>query len=156
MAKKGIGLLLAGGAALVLMSGSKKKRRTKSNGNGVYDREAHELGERIKEIERDEKKSSQGKTYTYDVAEYQAQLHRIGYGDYVGAVDGVLGSGTRQAILEFQRNINAFMDRRLLDDDGIWGPQTQKAADVAEEILPRTRYSRFPDYVSDTLAAREN
>lgn len=146
MAKKGLGLLLAGGAALVLLSGGKKKRKTKSSGNGVYDREMYEAGKKLDEIDRVDPSPSK----TYDVAEYQAQLHRIGYGDFVGAVDGILGSGTRQAILEFQRDMNTLMERELLVPDGIWGPQTQKGADVIEdEILPKIRHSRFPDYVNE-------
>lgn len=145
MAKKGIGLLLAGGAALVLMSGGKKKRKTKSSG-GVYDRDMYEASKKIGEIDRVKPSTKK----TYDVAEYQAQLHRIGYGDYVGAVDGILGSGTRQAILEFQRDMNTLMEREILVADGIWGPQTQKGADVIEdEILPKISYSRFPDYVNE-------
>jgi len=142
---KGIGLLLAGGAALVLMSGGKKKRKAKSS-NGVYDREMYEAGKKLEEIDR-VKPSTKN---TYDVAEYQAQLHRIGYGDFVVAVDGILGSGTRQAILEFQRDMNTLMEREILVADGIWGPQTQKAANVIEyEILPKISYSRFPDYVNE-------
>lgn len=156
MANKGLGLLLAGGAALVLMSGGKKKRKTKSSG-GVYDREMYEAVKEIEKIERAKpskkeptKKEPTKKEPAYEVAEYQAQLHRIGYGDFVGAVDGVLGSGTRQAILEFQRDMNTLMEKEILVADGIWGPQTQKGADVIEdEILPKISYSRFPDYVND-------
>lgn len=50
----------------------------------------------------------------------QVILHSLGYSDYVGTVDSIYGTNTKNAIMRFQRS-------QKLSDDGIVGPNTWRA-----------------------------
>jgi len=57
-----------------------------------------------------------------EVKQVQQKLKNLGY--YSGDIDGIYGSGTRNAVLRFQR-------ARGLTADGVVGPQTLKALGVS-------------------------
>lgn len=55
---------------------------------------------------------------------YQQKQHLLAYlGYYIGPIDGIMGSGTREAVKAFQRDYFQ-MDNMV---DGIVGPETEKA-----------------------------
>lgn len=78
-----------------------------------------------------------------DVAEIQALLRKIGYDP--GVIDGIFGSRTQQAVIQFQRNNG-------LAPDGIIGPNTYQALEPF--LLGYRTYTIRPGDTLYTIAAR--
>lgn len=75
------------------------------------------------------------------VKEIQTALNQKGY--YNGAIDGIFGNGTKEAVIKFQAENN-------LEADGIVGEKTATALGLAETSTPQT--SKFSDSETELLA----
>ncbi len=78
-----------------------------------------------------------------DVMEIQALLKKLGYNP--GAVDGVFGPGTQNAVIRFQRNFG-------LSPDGVVGPETYRALEPF--LMGYDRYTVRPGDTFYNIARR--
>lgn len=81
-----------------------------------------------------------------EVRRIQKKLKELGY--YKGAVDGIFGTGTRNAVKAFQKNCG-------ITDDGIAGPKTLKFLGLGSSGSSSGKYSQSDIYLLSKLIAAE-